>query len=230
MALYRALDVSNWSGTVSAEQAQCMAEHGVRLAIPGTQDYDITRQQLGAFNGAGIPTDAYVYLYFSDDPVAQVEAALATCAGYPVGRLWLDCEDEAASALNEEATVDFIQRASDACINRMWTGIYTRKNWWEYQTGNSARFAAWPLWYATNDRLGDLSFYPFGGWTMPFMEQYAFDVVVCGVNTDLNVYREVTPEPPPAPNIQTYETETVYEGHDAQRGHVYRQTTRFGVL
>lgn len=221
--------------------ASCIRNEGYSLGIIGTQNAGISRAQMGACVEAEIHLQAYLYLYFNGDPVAQVDAALRACEGFPVERLWLDCEDSAASALTEAQTLDFIQRAADTCIDRMWSGIYTAGWWWRGQTGNSDRFRAYPLWNASADGVGDLTPVNYGGWSIPYMEQYRFDAPICGVNTDLNVYQLAVPEPPqPGPEppppkpeqglrLLTYETDTTYQGFDAERGHVYVQTTRFGV-
>ena len=36
--------------------------------------------------------DAYVYLYWDTDTMAQVDAAFQRVSGYPMGRMWLDIE------------------------------------------------------------------------------------------------------------------------------------------
>ena len=188
MTYARAIDISNYTGAPIAEQFRTARIDGnYRRVIVGTQDEAICRGQVMAAVAAGLETEAYVYLRFDRDPAQQVEAALAVLAGLPAGRLWLDCEDDTASALTEQETIYFIANAYTAC--RLPSGIYTRRDWWERQTGDTHDFAGLPLWNATNDGAGDLSFpQPYGGWTAVAMEQFAFDRDVAGFNADLNVY------------------------------------------
>lgn len=180
-------------------QAECMRDEGYDLAIVGTQNDAITRQQLTSCAGAGMHLETYVYLYFSRDPVAQVEAAIRSFTGFDVRRLWLDCEDAYAENLTEAQTVDFIARAAQACEGKIHSGIYTARWWWDRQTGQSTAFAHFPLWNATADGEGDLTPVDYGGWRgTPAMEQYAFDRLLCGVNVDLNAYHISDPVPPPS--------------------------------
>lgn len=177
----------------------CMRHtHGVKGGIIGTQDAAITKAQMTAVHGGGGGLMAYVYLYFAGDPVAQVNTALDRCAGFPVQVLILDCEDPFAENLTERATLDFIHAAAKACDNRIRSAIYTAPYWWKRQTKNSTEFSTFPLHHASADSNGDLDPVDYGGWKgRPYIEQYAFDQNLCGVNVDLNVMAPpVAPQPP----------------------------------
>ena len=199
-----AIDVSNYSGVFSREQAACWRENGYAHVICGTQRPSITRQQLEAAAAAGLTLDAYVYLYWRHNVAAQVKEALATLAGFPVGRLWLDCEDDPAGA-GKDAIVGLIAEAVAAC-GSFPRGIYTGRWWWAPNTGDSRDFAHLPLWHAEYTAspavLPDFdAFQGYGGWTRPQMWQFQGTTSLCGVTVDLNL-RDAAP-PPPAPEDMT---------------------------
>ncbi len=58
----RAADVSNWSGTVTTEQARCLRTAGVERLICGTQVRATTRAQIAAATAASLQAEAYVIL------------------------------------------------------------------------------------------------------------------------------------------------------------------------
>jgi GH25 family lysozyme M1 (1,4-beta-N-acetylmuramidase) len=184
----QAVDVSHWSG--SGWGAGCFVDNGITHMIAGTQNPAITRAQLDAALEAGMTVDAYVYLYWDYGITAQVQNALATIAGYPVTRLWLDAEDSAAGYSSAQM-LQKIQEALDAC-GAMPCGIYTAKWWWDPATYYSTAFGDVPLWYARydftpdfNDWYGGVS--GFGGWNDPVGKQYQGTTYVCGVNVDRDI-------------------------------------------
>ena len=89
------LDVSNYSGEFNIDAVRCWRSQGYEHLVCGTQRREITRQQMAVAVEAGLTLDAYVYLYWSRDTAWEVGEALETIAGFPVQRLWLDCEDAA---------------------------------------------------------------------------------------------------------------------------------------
>lgn len=183
-----AVDISNWSGVPSPEQARQIRAAGFARAICGTQHAATTQGQLDVLGAAGLALEAYTYLRFDRDPAPQLEAGLAALGGRVVERMWLDCEAEAAlERLGVAGVIEHIVQAAEACVGVVFSGIYTRRGWWLEQTGNSTRFRDFPLWDATNDGRPDLAFSAYGGWERVTMEQFAFDQPVAGVNCDLNI-------------------------------------------
>lgn len=192
-----AVDVSNYSGPISEEQARCLRAQGIEHLVAGTQAPNITRAQLAAAGMAGISTDAYVYLYWRRDVREEVAQARGVIAGFPIGRLWLDCEDDAGGLAPSEV-VDRILAAVEACGSTP-AGIYTGRWWWEPVTANSTRFSHLPLWHAeytrsAEDRPDFDAFRPYGGWSRPSMWQYRGTTSVCGLSVDLDL-REVQSPP-----------------------------------
>jgi GH25 family lysozyme M1 (1,4-beta-N-acetylmuramidase) len=197
MPLQQAVDVSNYTGAITTEQARCLRASGVSHLIAGTQAPGVTRAQLQAALHAGMSTDAYVYLYWRRDVPTQVGNALAALEGLPIGRLWLDCEDDPAG-LGPAQVEGLIASAVDAA-GEFPVGIYTGRWWWQPNTGNSTAFSHLPLWHAEyTGRPEDLpdfyAFQPYGGWTRPAIWQYQGTTPLCGLNVDLNII-----DAPPTP-------------------------------
>lgn len=197
-----AVDVSHWSGTITASEVACWKANGVEHVVPGTQVENITRQQLQAALDGGMSVDAYVVLYWDGDIDAQVRAALEMVRGFPIRRLWLDVEVYPAGRSVAQLE-SLVQEGLDAC-GGMDCGIYTAQWWWDAYMRGSTRFSHVPLWYAFYDnvpRLGTWSYQAFGGWPEPSGKQYTTGSL-CGVTIDYNVMRVDTPpdgEPPPTP-------------------------------
>jgi hypothetical protein len=164
----------------------------------------------------GMTVDTYVYLYWRYGVGEQVRAALEAVAGYPVGRLWLDCEDATGSRTPEDM-VALVGQAVDAC-GQFACGIYTGRWWWAPATGNSSAFSHLPLWHAEYTSgpqvLPDFdTFRAYGGWDRPFMWQFQGTTYLCGVGVDLNL-RHVQPAPgplPPPPAEEPRETPSLEE-------------------
>lgn len=198
----RAIDVSNYSGQINGATISCWRNQGYDHLICGTQRREITRQQLQTAQ-AEITLDAYVYLYWSRDIAAQVREALETISGLNVGRLWLDCEDDAGGRTPEQV-VSLIRDAVAACDNFP-NGIYTGRWWWQPSTGDSQEFAGLPLWHAEYTAhpnvLPDFDgFRPYGGWTRPSMWQFQGTTNLCGVTVDLNLMDAEAPVQPLNPD------------------------------
>lgn len=191
-----AVDISNWSGYISATQVQRWKVSGVKRVIVGTQKEPIMRQQMHQVYGEDVHLEAYVYLYdnyvsFAD----QVNEAIRRCEDFPVERLWLDCEF--ATTAPPDVVVERIQRAIDACeVAGIPYGIYTGQWWWGPMTSDYTGFSHEPLWFANyitppagpnipvSLRAG------FGGWLLGVMRQYRGTVDLDGVNVDYNWFDE----------------------------------------
>ena len=198
----QAVDISHWSGTISPDDVACWKTNGIEHVIPGTQNPGITRQQLQTALAGGLSADAYVVLYWDQNMAAQVQAALNTIAGFPIGRLWLDVEVYPGSRTPAQLE-GLIGDALDACGSTP-CGIYTAKWWWDAYMRGSTAFASVPLWYANydgNPSLGSWAWQQFGGWVEPTGKQYQVGYL-CGVNVDFNIIHTDAPSggnPPPVP-------------------------------
>ena len=191
----RAIDISNYTGYLSAETLQAWKDAGivtviVRASTESQEKRSIARQQLKACYAAGFTIQAYMWLYFDgSNPIQQMLDALNVCAGYPVHLMWIDCED--TCDLTTEDVIATIQQAVDA--STITVGVYTGGWWWKDKTGNTDTFSYLPLLdadYDDNQSLGNFSQY--GGWTHR-SKQYAGNVNLGGVTVDL-VTLEVSSE------------------------------------
>ena len=198
-----AVDCSGWTGHLSILQAQAIKDMGFTKAIVNLYGGATAQSQIDAFQAVGMEVDGYIYFYFSQTVEYRIGSQLANLAGRSINFLWLDWEDE-PTGMNQKAVVDYIQGAVDYCVGKVYTGHYTRRQWWVDYTGDSHHFEGMWLWDATNDGTPDMSYHPYGGFKH-YMEQYRFDVVlVAGAgNFDLNVYEDPEPLPvPPEPPVE----------------------------
>ena len=193
MTVKYAVDCSSWTGAMTTAQAQAIKDMGYSKAIVNLWGKDTCQSQVDAFRAVGMEVDGYIYYYFNQDPADRTKRLLANLEGRPINFLWLDWEDD-ETVLTVPDTINYIQRAQDACSGIVYTGHYTRREWWIRRTGDSQVFAGQWIWDATNDQKPDMSWNPYGGFRH-YMEQYAFDVeLLPGLGKlDLNVY-----EDPPA--------------------------------
>ena len=192
-----AVDVSNYTGPLSADALTRWKALGVRLVIvqavdppppyPPTQ----TRQQLQACQDAGLMTDAYVYLWASDTP-ATIQARLALLDGFPVRRLWLDCEDTSGEPrAGWQAHIQAVLEQLDAYPTATGrAGLYTGAWWWAPK--GLGGFGARPLWLAQYDGVDDpTQVQPLADWSAVAIKQYAGTSTLSGVpNVDLDVATE----------------------------------------
>ncbi len=186
------VDISHWSGEITDAEVACWYETGVRHVVAGTQMERITRQQLELAIAGGMSIDLYVYLYW-EDPVRQVERALRIARDYPIGRLWLDVEEDPAG-LGPAALTTRIRDALAAC-GEVPCGIYTSKWWWDPFMWGRATFNDVPLWYARYDddpSLDTWATQSFGGWDRPAGKQW-IEHDLCGIDVDENTIEALGP-------------------------------------
>ncbi|MBI1948795.1 MAG: hypothetical protein HYS27_24120 [Deltaproteobacteria bacterium] len=187
-----ALDISFWEGPVSEEEIECFWDSGVRHIVTGTQVLEITRQQLDVAIARGMTVDAYEYLYWDQDMAQQVDEAMAIVEDRPVGRLWLDVEED-PDDLGANTIIAKVQQAVDRCreyeqSHGIECGIYTGPGFWRTYLNNTTRFADVPLWYAWYNFRTSLSSWDeerFGGWDTPTAKQWA-EQAICGYGADKN--------------------------------------------
>jgi len=226
-----ATDVSFWETPLAQSQMDCFWDSGVRHVIVGTQQADITQQQLGMAVSRGMTVDAYVYMYWDKDITSQVSAAFAATTGFPIGRMWLDIE-QSPGTLGSKTLIADIQTALGACQSHGITcGIYTGPGFWKSYVSNTNAFATVPLWYALYNfrtSLSDWSTEAFGGWAKPVAKQFAtkplcgvggadWDVMQVSATPTVVVDRGLPPDtglPPAAPtNLYPVDGQTITWGY-----------------
>jgi len=193
-----AVDISNYTGQITADQVSAWRDAGVGLVIvqavdpPAGYPAGCTKQQIQTLNQAGMPVDAYVFFWFDSDP-GHIDNALALLEGLTIHRVWLDLEDVAAKGYDQATTVAKVTDALQRCDN--WsqahnlplpTGIYTGSWYWTNSAymGNTQAFNSRDLWSASYDFIADASqgFVAYGGWTQCTIKQHIGSSAFCGVS------------------------------------------------
>lgn len=187
------VDMSHWGGPLTAEEAACMKESGIRKIIVGSghpgpgNSGEWARQQAASALAHGLEVDAYVYLYLASAPAAKILAAFGALRGLPIGRWWLNVEDVVSTwftpAERERIVFGCLDVVEDSGKR---AGIATARWWWVPNMGDSVRFDHLPLWNAWYDGDPDTDGLPYGGWTDSLIEQYQGTTTVCGQSVDLN--------------------------------------------
>jgi GH25 family lysozyme M1 (1,4-beta-N-acetylmuramidase) len=188
-----ALDISNWGGELGANTVFQWKAYCVKRVVVGVSHHvALARQQLAVINkGGGLEIEAYIYMYWGQDPAVQVEYARQACDGLPVRRLWVDFEHDEAPKDDPAKVKAWIYRCLDAASALgLPLGIYSAWWWWAVWTDNTSDFADYPLWVAAYDGTANTDFPHFGGWTVCAMKQYAGTTDFCGYSADLNFYEE----------------------------------------
>lgn len=198
-----ARDLSNYTQPFGLAKLQEWKDAGVGLCIiqavspPPGYPSGRTRVHLQACATAGMPTDAYLYLWTGSDVEADMRAKLALLDGFEdqVGRLWLDCEDTtAASPQARQGTIRWALAVLDewsSAHGKPIPGIYTGRWWWTAYVDDTTEFADRPLWASQYDGIADASVVDlFGGWQSCAIKQYAGSQPD---GTDLNVLAEEVP-------------------------------------
>lgn len=196
-----AIDISNYSGALSADEVQGLLQAGVELVIVQAVDpappfpMGQTREQVQTLLAAGFTVDAYVWLWFDAD-ISDVRGKLALLNGFPIRRLWLDVEDTAARKYDQPTTEAKVQAALAELdgfpASAGGAGIYTGGWFWQNRLymDNTETFKTRPLWDAHYDGIPDAcqGFIPYGGWTDASIKQYQGTTTLAGIpNVDLDV-------------------------------------------
>ena len=213
------VDISMWEGPMAQAEMDCFWGSGVRHVVVGTQVEAVTRQQLAMSVSRGMSVDAYVYLNWYDDLRGQVAEAFRRVEGFPIGRMWLDVEDDNLNGLGWKTRVERIREGLDECKKHpgVECGIYTGWGYWNTHMNNTPDLSDVPLWYARYNQTRLLSAWPadsFGGWKQEKVvaKQWA-EEVLCKVGVDKDTIQVRTPAavtvdrtlppdsgaPPPAP-------------------------------
>ncbi len=193
-----AVDVSNYTGPLSQEALARWKALGVRLVIvqavdpPPSYPPTQTRQQLQACQDAGLPTDAYLYLWATDTP-ETLQARLKLLDGFPIRRLWLDCEDAGGEPQTGwQAHIQAALAQLDAYPTLAGqAGLYTGAWWWRPR--GLSGFGDRPLWLAQYDGVDDpAQVQPLADWSAVAIKQYAGTSTLSSVgNVDLDAASEV---------------------------------------
>lgn len=203
-----AVDMSNWGEALTASEAACMWERGVRLITVGSGhplgSGRWSRQQLEQWllvtNGRGL-CGAYRYFRFDQPPDVQANEARSVLAGLPIYQWWADFEDDTAGGLLQSALIAYMDRAlrhMDTFTAQRPTAIYTAEYWWErYLPLGFDRWNRRDLidarYTAKEGAPPGLLYQPFkgreyGGWTEPHGYQYQGTTDLCGQSVDLLYY------------------------------------------
>lgn len=212
------VDVAMYQGPLAQAELDCFWDSGVRHVIVGTQVEETARQQLAIAVSRGMTVDAYVYLNWYADMGAQVAEAMRRVKGFPIGRMWLDVEDEDTQSYGYRTLVAMVRAGIDECKAHgggIDCGIYTGPGFWRTFMNDTPDLKDVPLWYARYNfkrALSDWREDHFGGWQKAVGKQWA-EEPMCRVGVDKNtiqprgapavvVDRALPPDtgaPPPAP-------------------------------
>jgi len=209
-----AADVSVWETPLAQSQMDCFWDSGVRHVVVGTQDAIVARQQLAMAVSRGMTIDAYVFVHWNQDLAAQVASAFAMVSDFPIGRMWLDIEEDPGT-VGSSSLIARIQQGVAACEATrpgVTCGIYTGPGWWKTYLANTSSFTAVPLWYALYNHkrsLSDWTTEQFGGWTSPVAKQFQ-TAPLCGVGgADWDVMQVSAPPPLSVDRTPATDTGTV---------------------
>ena len=195
------VDLSNYSGELSAQQVADLKAAGIVLGIvqavdpPAGYPRGVTRQQIQALTAGGIVVDAYIWLWFDLD-IADIERKLALLQGLQIRQLWLDVEDQAAARYDQATCEIKVRQALERCdefpttLGRP-TGVYSGRWFWTdaRYMNNTTVFSDRLLWDSQYDDIPDTDvFRPYGGWQSCAIKQYKGTSTFGSVSgVDLNV-------------------------------------------
>lgn len=200
-----AIDISNYTDPLTPAALEAWKAAGVGLVIvqaidpPAGFPAGRTRDQIQACLDAGLPVDAYVFLWFDLD-VSDIQHKLSLLGGLPIRRLWLDVEDESAARYDQPTSEAKVRAALDACDGYSTThgerpGVYSGGWYWRdgRYMGNTTAFSDRDLWDSNYDGVTDTisGFQSYGGWTERAIKQYQGSTSLAGINgVDMNVLSE----------------------------------------
>lgn len=194
--LVSAIDIS--TSRLTAASCACLRAAGYSKIIVGLR-YDnvpLTANNLAVAAGEGFDLDAYAYLYWGGNVVDRVMRSVALVSAYPVGRLWLDEEDNghAYPGIPDQSEYPWplirslILNAEEACDGFPF-GHYSAAWWWPQSTNDWQELGDREWWTANYNGWADLDHWgtPFAGIQRPQIHQYEGTTDLCGLVVDLNV-------------------------------------------
>ena len=135
----------------------------------------------------------YAYFYpcvSCGDPAGQVKTFWSNIQSnnMELGRVFFDIEGSWSDSSSNKAFFESL--ISQQRSLGFSAGIYSSYYQWESIFGLSYKFqyaSEYPLWYAHYDWVENFSdFDAFGGWTTPYMKQYAGEAITCNFDVDYN--------------------------------------------
>ena len=135
-------------------------------------------------------TDVYFYPCLScGNAAGQVSSFWSSVTSNKMDfkRLWFDIEGTwySSKSSNQKFFEDLINKARSIGIVY---GIYASSYYWGQILGSSYKFSLAynsPLWYPHYDNNPSFSdFSSFGGWSSPYIKQYAGDKTLCSTDVD----------------------------------------------
>ena len=135
-------------------------------------------------------TDVYFYPCVScGNAAGQVSSFWSAVGSNKMNfkRLWFDIEGTwySSTSSNQKFFEELINKARSIGIVY---GIYASSYYWSSLFGSSYKFkyaSSIPLWYPHYDNKATFSdFKAFGGWTTPYIKQYAGDKTLCSTDVD----------------------------------------------
>jgi len=176
-------DISNYGGTLTDAQVEGLQAAGVahviaRISMEDKARQAITRQQITALRGHGMPVSGYLFPDYSAKPATHIAEVLSHAGD--ISSLWIDIEGEGLPSFSVMA--DWIRAARSSCPVRM--GIYTAA-WVVRKFPGWGDLSDFPLWAAVYDTFRGFDV-AFGGWTHAAGIQYQNTATVGGVSCDLS--------------------------------------------
>lgn len=156
----RAIDISNYTGTLSAEQARWIREHYdlaiVRLSTEDNHGQrEIAAQQVKMLADQSVPWQGYLWMYWEQWPGTLWMRAKAhlpeSWPGYAGAGIWIDLEDTpgpydlAAACL--QAYCDILE--TEGFVPGIYTGgWWVAQNPWLLEEPICRKLATLPVWWA----------------------------------------------------------------------------------
>ncbi len=185
-----AIDISNWSGTITPAHVASWRAQGISLVVIGAQVQSIAIQQANTVLAGGLDWHIYQYLAYSGDVSTQVAQALALGAQFPKdvpAIIWLDAEDETGNLSSAQRIAQHAKARAMVANTGYQPGTYTGKYYWQDYMANTTQFSADPLWFASYWNDGHIQqVVDFGGWTKAMIHQFKGTTSVDGVSADLD--------------------------------------------
>lgn len=191
------------AGSYSTSTFQCLKNAGNSFAIVrafhsyGSIDTTATAS-LNNARSSGLTTDIYMFPCRGKSATAQVDEMMSGISANLYGMIWIDVETNPSSGCswsghdsssNCQFLTDVVNRVKSKGKE---VGIYSSASMWTNIFGSKTAcpsFSSIKLWYAHYDGSASFSdFSSFGGWTKPYMKQFAGDTKVCSVDLDKNYH------------------------------------------
>jgi len=161
----------------------------------GSPDPNCAKTVANAHSAGMSSVDVYMFPCpkCSTSAATQVQQMVTSLKNNNVnyGTVWLDIEGSQYWSTSTTTNQNFFNGLVSQLkteIGSAKIGVYTSSSQWNPIMGSSFHGgSAYPLWYAHYDGVQSFSdFSSFGGWTKPYMKQYAGDLTLCSSGVDEN--------------------------------------------